>query len=312
MNFFKGTGIVGMKGILPKQGKLIRPLLFAKKEELVHFAKAQKLPFVEDSSNVSDKYTRNYFRNQLIPDLQKVFPQAEDNLLHNLPRFREIELLYHQAIAGHKGKLVEKKGNEYHIPALKLKKTIPLLTVCYEIIKDFGFTPHQAADAISLLDSESGKYISSATHRIIKNRSWLIIAPIDNVESLLILIEEKESIVNYDQGMIQLKKLPSQKGNIPVTNEIATLDATKLKFPLLLRKRQPGDYFYPLGMQKKKKISRFLTDQKLSLLQKEKIWVIESAKKIIWVIGLRIDNRFKVTESTKEIIQISALKSGDG
>ena len=122
MNFFKGTGIAGLKGILSKQGKLIRPLLFAGKAELVNFAAENKLAFVEDSSNASDKYTRNYFRNQLIPGLQKVFPKVDDNLTGNLHRFREIELLYRQSISLYKKKLLEQKGNEFHIPVLKLQQ----------------------------------------------------------------------------------------------------------------------------------------------------------------------------------------------
>src|SRR6185312_9370587 len=143
MNFFKGTGIKGLQAILPKQGKIIRPLLFAKKKEIILFAKENNLSFVEDSSNLSDKYTRNYFRNQLIPSIQKVFPEVEDNLLHNLERFKDITLLYQQAIQLHKKKLLEYNGNEIHIPVLKLLKAEPLGTIVYEIIKEYGFTAHQ-------------------------------------------------------------------------------------------------------------------------------------------------------------------------
>ena len=122
INFFKGTGIKGLQGILPKQSKIIRPLLFAKKEEILAFAKENNLSFVEDSSNLSDKYTRNYFRNQLIPSIQKVFPEVEDNLLNNIERFKDTEILYQQAIQLHKKKLLEYKGNEIHIPVLKFLK----------------------------------------------------------------------------------------------------------------------------------------------------------------------------------------------
>ena len=188
MNFFKGTGIKGLQGILPKQGKIIRPLLFAKKEEILTFIKENNLEFAEDSSNSSDKYTRNYFRHQLIPSVEKVFPQAEENLINNMERFKEIEVLYKQSIDLHKKKLLEQKGNEVHIPVLKLLKSKPLKTIVYEIIKDYGFTAHQTDDAIHLLSSESGKYISSSTHKIIKNRNWLIIAPLNTVQANHILI----------------------------------------------------------------------------------------------------------------------------
>ena len=317
MNFFKGTGIGGLKAILPKQNKIVRPLLFAKKEELLEFATVSDLTFVEDSSNASDKYTRNYFRNQLIPGLQKIFPQVQNNLINNLDRFREIEILYQQSIAMHRKKLEVRKINEVHIPVLKLKKTVPLLTIVYEIIKDFGFTSHQTREVISLLESESGKYIQSPTHRIIKNRNWLIISPVESMEAANILIEEKDSIVSFAEGRIEIKKLPQTTNNKQqtpntkqqTTNKTAELDAAKLKFPLLLRKWKRGDYFYPLGMQKKKKLSRFFIDQKLSMVQKEKTWVIEMDKKIIWVTGRRIDDRFKITENTTHILQFTLIPS---
>ena len=177
MNFFKGTGIRGLQGILPKNGKIIRPLLFAKKGEIITFAKQNEIQFVEDSSNGSDKYTRNFFRNQLLPSIQKVFPQVEENLMDNIERFRETNMLYEEALHGHLKKLLVKKGEEIHIPVLKLAKSKPLRSIVYEIIKDFGFTSHQAGDVISLLNSGSGKFIASDSHRIIRNRNWLIISP---------------------------------------------------------------------------------------------------------------------------------------
>ena len=305
MNFFKGTGINGLHGILPKQGNIIRPLLFAWKEELSEFALANNLNFVEDSSNASDKYTRNYFRNQLIPDLQKVFPQVEDNLMNNIQRFREIEIIYQQSISLAKKKLLETKGSEIHIPVLKLLKTVALNTIVYEIIKDYGFTAHQTHEVVALLKSESGKYISSATHRIIKNRNWLIIAPNKTTQAENIFIEKNDKQIEFQNGKLSLELLSTTNYKPQTTNLIAQLNAAEIKFPLLLRKWKQGDYFYPLGMQKKKKLSRFFIDQKLSLIQKEKTWVIEMDKKIIWVVGLRIDDRFKITDSTKNILQVT-------
>ena len=304
MNFFKGTGIAGLRGMLPKQGKIIRPLLFAGKEAIKAFAAEQQLLWVEDSSNQSDKYARNYFRNQLIPLVKNIYPEAENNLTHNLQRFKEIELLYRQSIDQHKKKLLEHRGNELHIPVLKLQKTSPLHSVLYEIIKDFGFGPAQVVEAVALLHSETGKYIQSATHRIIKNRSWLIISPVKTTEADNILVEGP-GLVELVIGNLELvlhDKLPKQ---IPGAGNEALLDAGEIGFPLLLRKWKTGDYFYPLGMRKKKKLSRFFIDQKLSKTAKENIWVLESGKKIIWVVGHRIDDRFKITPQTKTTLQIT-------
>jgi tRNA(Ile)-lysidine synthase len=305
MNFFKGTGINGLHGILPKQGKIIRPLLFAKKEELKAFAEANKLQFVEDASNATDKYTRNYFRNQLIPDLQKVFPAVEDNLMGNIQRFREMQVLYNQSVDFHKSKLLEQKGAEIHIPVLKLLKVEPLSTIVYEIIKDFGFTANQTPEVIALLQSESGRYVQSPTHKAIKNRKWLIIAPNQTTEAQNILIEKEDKEIAFVKGKLHLKSCSTVNCQLSTVNSIVQLDADEIVYPLLLRPYKQGDYFYPLGMDKKKKLSKFFIDQKLSLSDKENTWVIEMNKKIIWVVGLRIDNRFKILPSTKNILQLS-------
>ena len=305
INFFKGTGISGLRGILPKHGNIIRPLLFAKKEELIEFAKENNLSYVEDSSNVSDKYTRNYFRNQLIPSVQKVFPQVEDNLLNNIQRFKDIETLYQQSIELHKKKLLEKKGEEIHIPVLKLFKSDPLPTIVYEIIKDFGFTSNQTEDVIKLLNSDSGKYVQSHTHKIIKNRNWLIITSSLTTVAENILIEEEDKVVEFLNGKLEMKQISAAGYKLSGSESIAQLDSDEIKFPLLLRKWKQGDYFYPLGMKKKKKLSRFFIDQKLSLTEKENIWVLEMNKKIIWIVGKRIDERFKITPKTKNILKIS-------
>jgi tRNA(Ile)-lysidine synthase len=305
MNFFKGTGIQGLKGILTKQKYIIRPLLFANKDDIKNFATENNLPFVEDSSNELNKYTRNYFRNELIPGLQKVFPQVTQNLTDNINRFSDIELLYQQAIDVHKTKLIEQKGNEIHIAVLKLAKAKPLATIVYEIIKAFAFTPNQVNDVVNLLKAESGKYIASSTHRIIKNRNWLIIAPIKSEEATNILIENCNQKISYAAGKLVLQKL--SKPNQQTSTNTVHLDAKEIIFPLLLRKWKLGDYFYPLGMKHKKKLNRFLIDNKVSLTDKENIWVIESNKKIIWVVDMRIDDRFKITEKTKEVLEISYL-----
>ncbi len=308
MNFFKGTGISGLHGILPVQGKIIRPLLFAKKEELLAYAKEKNLPFAEDSSNLSDKYTRNFFRHNIIPLLKGVYPNVEDNILNNIQRFTEAEELYKQSVDVHKKKLLETKGNEVHIPVLKLQKTFPLSTILYEIIKDFGFTPNQLTDVIALPESETGKYVSSSSHHIIKNRNWLIISPKQTAEAANILIEETEKKVVFSNGELNFELIDILHFQIPSVANVAALNYAEITFPLLLRKWKQGDYFYPLGMKKKKKLSKFFIDQKLSKTDKENTWVLEMNKKIIWIVGQRIDDRFKIHPLTKQVLKISFLE----
>ena len=304
MNFFRGTGIKGIRGIQPKHGFIVRPLLFARHSELEEFLKTNRLEYVSDFTNQQDDYTRNYFRNQVIPFIEKSFPEVNENILSNINRFREVEQLYQQAVELHKKKLLEYKGNEIHIPVLKLKKSEPLHSIVYEIIREYGFHSSQTDEVIALLDSESGKYVPSSSYRIIKNRKWLIIAPVQAERVETILIEAGEINVQCSMFNVQFSIVETTNHKLQTTDSIACLDADEIKFPLLLRKWKQGDYFYPLGMKKKKKLSRFFIDQKLSKTDKEKVWVIEMDKKIIWVVGYRIDDRFKITGKTKKVLQI--------
>ncbi len=303
MNFFKGSGINGLKGILPKQNNIVRPLLFATKEDILQFAKDNNLAFREDSSNSSDKYTRNYFRNQLLPAVEKVFPQVKENLLHNAERFREINAIYQSALAKIKAGLIFTKGAEQHIPVLKLQRTEAMPTVLYEIIKDHGFSAQQTGEVIKLLSSESGRYVQSVTHRILRNRKWLIIGPLNSDEVINYLIEANDKEVVFAGGKLTVQQM-GKPGTISKDPFAVQLDSRNIQFPLLLRKWKTGDYFYPLGMAKKKKISRFLTDLKLSLNQKQQVWVVESNKKIVWIAGHRIDDRFKITGSTTNTLSL--------
>jgi tRNA(Ile)-lysidine synthase len=304
MHFFRGTGIQGLMGIQPVMAErnLLRPLLPFKKSELLAYAKEEELEFVEDSSNASDKYTRNFFRNQLLPQIKEVFPQVEENLVHNIERFHEVSQLYRQSVQFHLEKLIEKKNNEFHVPVLKLKKVKPLHTITWELIKPFGFHASQTDEIVKLLDAANGSYQASSTYRIIRNRNWLIITPVLNASAQHILIEAGEGSVEFEAGRLRIQH---SKFKIQSAKTEAFLNAAEIKFPLLLRKSKTGDYFYPLGMQKKKKLSRFFIDLKLSKTEKEKVWVIESDKKIVWVVGYRIDDRCKITDPSKEALHIS-------
>ncbi|MEJ7609855.1 MAG: tRNA lysidine(34) synthetase TilS [Ferruginibacter sp.] len=310
MNFLRGTGIRGLRGIRPMHGKIIRPLLFATGNEINAFAAENNTRFVTDSSNALNDHTRNFFRNELIPGIEKVLPEVKQNIIRNIERFGEMEYLYDQSITALKNKLVEKKGAELHIPVLKLAGIVPLRTVLFEIIKDYGFTALQVHEAEKLLHSQSGKYILSASHRILRNRNWLIISSRDQADSnTYFLIEANDTTVLFPGGELTVKPV-SNPAEINPDKHIACIDAGMIKYPLLLRKWKQGDYFYPLGSKGKKKLSRFFGDLKLSLIQKENVWVLESDKKIIWVVGHRIDERFKIREVTLNSVKLSLFPAG--
>ncbi len=312
MNFCRGTGLHGLTGIPVAYGNIKRPLLIFAKDELIQFAKENKLDFVEDSSNLSSKYTRNLFRNEIIPAISKVYPQINENLNDNISRFKETEKLYKVAVGDIKKKLVKEKGSEWHIPVKQLMGYNNKALI-YEIISDFGFSEKQIDEVIKLSASDSGKFIDSPTshYRIIRHRHWFIISPVQSGASGMIIIEEKNKHVAFQEGMIEIEGLqtsnPDKSGQAlkpPTSNSIALLDSKEISFPFILRKWKAGDYFYPLGMKKKKKLSRFFIDQKFSKTEKEKTWVIEMNKKIIWIVGQRIDERFKVTEKTKSVLKL--------
>jgi tRNA(Ile)-lysidine synthase len=311
INLFRGTGLQGLTGMreVTKEGhRLLRPLLRFRRSELEQYAIQNNLRWVEDSSNLSTKYTRNFFRLELIPSVQKVFPRVEDNLLDTMNRLNSVQAFFIQEMEAIKRKVVVRKGEELHLPVRLLKKfsSTPLI---FEIIRQFGFTEKQVGEVVKLMEAGTGRYIQNETHQIIKHRLWLVIAPRSR-DGSLILVGEDESSIPFAAGRLLLERSSITGFRLQKENWIAQVDACQLQFPLLLRKWKTGDYFYPLGMRKKKKIARFLIDQKLSKSAKENIWIIESGGRIVWVAGHRIDDRFKVTEATREVIILKLTTSG--
>lgn len=310
MNFFRGTGLHGLTGIPAMNGRVRRPLLIFSREELVAFAEANQLKHVEDSSNQSLKYTRNLFRNKIIPEIEQVYPQTKENLRANIDRFKEIEKLYQLGLETIKKKLCRQKGKEIHIPIKQLMEYNNKALV-YEITSAYGFGEKQVDEVIKLAGSESGSYIQSPrpqrpggnTYRIIKHRHWFIISPIEAKESDNIIIESSDKRIEFAAGIMQIET--NKDPQAETVSTVACLDMKSISFPLLLRRWKAGDYFYPLGMKKKKKVARFLIDQKLSKTDKENIWVIEMNKKIIWIVGHRIDERFKLAENTQKMLKLS-------
>ena len=306
MNFFRGTGIqrlTAMPGENREEKFILRPLLEVRRNEIIEFARQNNLQWVEDSSNVESKYTRNFFRNELMPAIKKAYPQVEENLLANIDRFKKTNFIYKDAVAELKKEICEQYTSEVRIPVLKLMK-YQHTSIIFEIIKDYGFGEKQVEEVIKLAEAESGKFIENEHYQIIKNRKWFVIAPkASNTDT--IAIEEGEEKLCFAGGQLEFKSIPIEKFNLQKKEGIAQLDAKHIEFPLLIRKWKQGDYFYPLGMRKKKKLARFFIDQKLPKNQKENTWVLESNKKIIWIVGMRIDDRFKVVDSTKQVLSIN-------
>lgn len=306
LNFFKGTGIHGLHGIRAKQGKVVRPMLFLTKDEITQYVEDRRLEFVEDASNASDKYTRNYIRHRVVPVIKDIFPGLERQLEKNIERFTEAGQLYDQAIDAHRKKLVIFRGEEAFIPVLKLRKSVPLNTICYELFKSWGFSAEQSRQIAGMADSEPGKSVTSSTHRLIRDRKWFIVTPLQTGKPSVILIEEDRRQADVPHLSLRFARFASENYSLSKEESVASIDGGRLVYPLVLRPWRQGDYFYPLGLNKKKKVSRFLIDRKVPLHEKEKVWVLESGKRIVWVVGMRLDHRFRVTPATEEILQITA------
>lgn len=304
MNFFKGTGINGLSAMQPAKNRILRPLLFAFREEIGAYASAEGISWREDASNLSRKYTRNYFRHDIIPAIEKVFPEVRSNLFDNIRRFEDIRELYLFATRSINKSLVIQKGEEWHVPVLKLAQQPGVHSLIYELIRDFGFSPAQTEDVAKLMQAGTGKHVDSFSHRILKNRNWLIILPLKSASVDHLLIGGPSQKLSFDGKTLQLMLGPLPE-KISASPFEAMLDASRVQFPLLLRKWKQGDYFYPLGMRKKKKLSRFFIDLKIPLHEKENIRVLESAGRILWVIGYRIDDRFKLQPSTGQMLHIT-------
>jgi tRNA(Ile)-lysidine synthase len=304
IKLFRGTGLAGLQGIKVKSGNLIRPLLFADRKSLSVYASHHNLTWVEDSSNAETNYTRNFVRHKIIPSVEEVFPAIKSIMIQNGKRFEEIEMIYQQKVSEIKSRLVIQKGQGFAIPVNKLKNSQPLDTIMHEIFSAYGFTTQQIPEIKKLFDAPTGKYVSSHQYRVLKNRNWLLIEPLVEHEQDIRIVEKPDAHVDLKMYQLVFKSSVGQQQIINDENQ-AFLNMRKLKFPLLVRKWRAGDYFYPLGMKKKKKVSRFMTDLKMTLTEKENQWVVESDKKIVWVVGRRIDERFKVEEQTTEKLSIT-------
>ena len=305
MNLCRGTGIAGLHGIRERNGSIIRPLLFATRAAILQYAQEHNIQYREDASNSTDDYLRNALRHHVLPVLEQRMPGASLRMLETSRHIGETEILYQQSIAQHRKKLVQQRGPDDYIPVRLLMHRQPLETICYELFKPYGFAAAQIPFILDILKAGSGKYISSATHRIIRNRDFLIVTKLQAAATDLLLIESVPATIDGADHQFQFSGI-TKVAALDAGEAVAHLDMEQLEWPLILRRWRTGDYFYPLGMgMKKKKVGRFLIDQKVPLHEKEHIWVLESAKRIVWIAGMRIDERFKIKPGTTQILKVT-------
>lgn len=306
-NLTKGTGLAGLHGILPKQGRQIRPLLFATKKNIVAYAQANNLTWREDSSNAQDSYARNVIRNQVIPVLKSINPQLETSTHTTIARLSQVELFVTEQLASLEQSIIHQQDNITYlaIEGIQAKPWAPV--ILWEMLKHWGFNFLQITSLLATANP-TGKMINSATHQIYADRTkWMVRPRQPSAWPITYSIGRNTTHISLLAGSLQIQILPSHVYQLLANNQVAALDLDKLQFPLVARTWQPGDFFYPLGMQKKKKLSDFLIDAKVPLLIKEKVMVVVAGNDIVWVIGYRIDDRFKVTKATEQVYEIRLI-----
>ncbi|MCX7744866.1 MAG: tRNA lysidine(34) synthetase TilS [Flavobacteriales bacterium] len=305
LNLIRGAGLDGLTGIPSRHGKIIRPLQFAFRKEIENFLQQEGIPFCTDSSNLSDDYTRNFIRNQIIPLFHQLNPSFDEVMIRNMDNLRAAQAVYRQGILRLKTELVhfEPTLPGYKISMLELAGRNVNEQIMYELIREFDFNPSQAADMLDAIGGQSGLRFDSPTHRCVTSRGFFFIQPYpknEEGEAWLIESPEKGSHGNFSWNYCSPQTIVFDKKNYT-----AFFHPEKLTFPLLVRPWHPGDKIQPLGMKGKKKISDLATDKKYSLLEKEKIWVVESGGEIIWVPGLCIADRVKVIPGISKCFSIS-------
>ncbi len=293
INMMRSSGIAGFHGILPKQGKIIRPMLFASREEIEEFIKKNKLVYREDKSNQEIKYLRNKVRHALIPVLAEINPGFSNILTENIYRIREAEKIFRDTIDKVRKTIVRKDKERISISIDKIKKLSPVTTYLFEFLSPFGFNYPVAKDVSEALDEEPGKQFYSPTHRLIKDRNDLIITPLvsikkGEIEKTEFQILENNTRLRKPLNLILKKILKNHDFQVDVSPRVANLDLHKITFPLTLRKWQHGDVFHPFGRDHRKKLSDYFTDNKFPIDIKENTWLLCSGEKIVWIVGHRI------------------------
>jgi len=300
INLSRGTGLEGLTGIPAKTNTISRPLLAFSRAQILRYAESKKLQWREDKSNTDMKYLRNKIRHEVIPKLKELHPTFSGNFGNTLENLKGSSSILKNHIKELKSELFIEIDGVTRISIEKIQNLNPTEAYLYEFFNDYGFTAWN--DIKGLLTGISGKEVRSKTHRLLKDREELLLQKLETLEDEVFFIAEETRAIAYPIKITIEEVDNYEKANKP---NILHIDKKTLKYPLVLRKWQEGDYFYPLGMKGKKKVSKFFKDEKMDMISKEKQWLLYSDDKLMWVVGKRGDDRFKVTEATQTIIKIT-------
>lgn len=305
LNLIRGTGIRGLGGIRPKNGYVVRPLLTVSRSEILAWLEEQHLPYVTDSTNLSDAYTRNFIRLRVLPLLEELNPSVKASIARTADHLAETEAIYLYVVEEARRQLVE-EGDR--IPIARLTDYPSPATILYELLKPYGFTRQVADDIFRSLAKEPGKMFYSSDYRLLKDREYLLLSPVGKEEIQEYTFTADDVLEDIWRGPIELsfqKIVINSDFNIRKDKHIAYFDYDKLSFPLALRKWKEGDWFIPFGMKGRKKLSDYFSDHKFSRIDKEQTWLLCSGENILWIVGERSDNRFCIDKETKSVLVVN-------
>ncbi len=308
INLFRGTGLKGLTGIKAQRGKIIRPMIFAQRKDILEYAAAKKIPFREDSSNRSTKYLRNKIRLGLIPRVKEISPKFTSLMRKNISRLTDAQMFINNTIAKIGEEVISYSEGIYFLDCSKIDATLPQNFVIYELLNsNFGFKGDVVDSLIASKGSESsGRRFYSKEYVAYTNRGMILITKIPEDDPCEVRVEENQlrnycgnSVLYYEH--VDIGELES----FSVPSKIALIDADKLVYPLTLRRWREGDLFTPLGMTGRKKLSDFLIDEKVSQPEKERQFVLLSEGQIVWVVGRRISEKFKIDNESENILRVT-------
>lgn len=303
LNLTRSTGIQGLTGIQPKRGKLIRPLLFLNSEDIAKEVAKLNVPYRDDQSNFSTKYARNKIRLEIIPKFKEIQPDFESILEQNIQHFNEShQFIKKQVDAIRKSLFLEDKGT-VKIKVDSIKPYIKDHYLLFELFKPYQFQRNVLEDLSSVIDNPMGQVFESETHKLLLDRSYLILQEKGKNEFTEITIDNINTVVNLGSKSFSMNE--EKNAELKPDKFSAKVDFDKLVFPLVLRPWKIGDSFKPLGMEGSKKISDFFIQHKLNRFEKDAVPILVNANdEVIWIVGMRLDNRYKVTENTKKVLTL--------
>jgi tRNA(Ile)-lysidine synthase len=304
LNLTRGTGLAGFQGILPVVEDYVRPLMFATQSMVEQYAVENKVRWREDRSNSSTKYRRNHIRHDVIPVLKQMNPGLEETFATTAAKMIGAIRIYENTLKKHKKEIVQIDDTLIKIEKKKLSALDAPQLILFEVIKEYGFNYSQAGDILRSIDHQPGKVFNSASHQITIDRDCLFLNEVANEPLSEYWIEADMQHLQAGSLKLTFDRIETAVTPVRAGADVAFLDLDKLVFPLKLRRWHHGDVFYPLGMNHRKKVSDFMIDRKIPVNLKKQTMTIFSGEDLIWVVGHRIDERYRITTKTRKVFRI--------